>query len=516
MKKVLSAALVLVMLISAVPVCAHADTNLYPSDAVVEFIKAKEGFAPTAYWDYSQWTIGYGTRAKDYQLAEDYIITEQEATDQLKQELAGIKKTVGQFLSDWGITLSQQQFDAVMSFCYNVGTGAIASKDQYGNWQLGSTIARYIANGAANYTDKQIADAFAAWSHAGGDFLPGLGMRRIQEAQIFLYGDYSTGADNRLCYLKVYPNGGTCESGNTVFAFVKGEPYGTLPSFTYNGVAEGLWIKKSDGKPLYPTDTVTDNQIGTIMWQGDLPDPDDPPPDEPNDPVVPQPTTDLPFVDIFCADWYYQSVHDMFAAGIIKGYPEDATFRPNNTITRAEFVTMLANFAKADCTCASRDVFSDVAPDAWYADTVGWASDIGIVSGYEDGTFKPNDAITREDMAAIIGRYLRFAGISLPAVKEAADFADSENISGYAYDDVCTMQRAGILSGYGENGVFLFKPKANATRAEVCTVLCNVADAMSKAAPTSADEVSAQIEVIPETEETVQAEDGSETAVTEL
>lgn len=200
----------------------------------------------------------------------------------------------------------------------------------------------------------------------------------------------------------------------------------------------------------------TDNNGGATT------DPDDT--DKPDDTQKPS----AAFTDV--SGWAKEYIDYLADKGIVNGKTE-TSFAPNDSITRAEFVKIIAGIAGADVTKASKASFSDVASDAWYAPYVLWAADNGIVTG-SDNRFSPNSKITRQDMAVIISRYIdKLSEKKLDAVNEKIDFADAAAISAYASDAVSVMQQAGIINGKGENS---FAPRDNATRAEACKMLALV------------------------------------------
>ena len=189
--------------------------------------------------------------------------------------------------------------------------------------------------------------------------------------------------------------------------------------------------------------------------------PENPGTDDPADPA-PDPS----FTDVSSDAWYAEYVGALAAEGIVNGKTE-TEFAPNDAITRAEFVKIIAGIAGAEPT-SSDSSFSDVNANAWYAPYVAWASENGIVTG-SDGKFSPNSQITRQDMAVMIMRYVnQVSGDGLDLVNEPAAFADEAQISSYASEAVSLMQQAGIISGKGENN---FAPKDSATRAEACKML---------------------------------------------
>lgn len=189
----------------------------------------------------------------------------------------------------------------------------------------------------------------------------------------------------------------------------------------------------------------------------------------------------FPFPDVAEDYWAHDSIAILNAAGVISGYKEangSFTFRPNKNVTRAEFVTMLAKVIGVPPVMRFDNIlhgygYSDVPKDSteWYAHYVHWAQISEIVFGYEDGTFRPNDSITREEMAAILCRFLTAYQLSAPPVNEPMVFQDANNISAYAKDAVSALQIAGIINGYPD-GTFL--PKNSATRAETSIMLCKL------------------------------------------
>ncbi|WP_049962769.1 SH3 domain-containing protein [Ruminococcus sp. HUN007] len=161
-------------------VCSASSYQI--SENGLALIKSFEGFSKYAQWDYHQWSIGYGTGVdKD---AYPDGITEAEADRLLREVVVVYEKFVRNFLDKYGISVTQNQYDALVSFTYNMGNV----------WNNTSevTIRTYLVNGIENYTPEQITDAFKLWCKAGGQVLPGLVRRRETEAALFLSGvDYS-------------------------------------------------------------------------------------------------------------------------------------------------------------------------------------------------------------------------------------------------------------------------------------------------------------------------------------
>ena len=114
------------------------------------------------------------------------------------------------------------------------------------------------------------------------------------------------------------------------------------------------------------------------------------------------------------------------------------------------------------------DTFADVAKDSWYEDGIVWANEHGIVTGYGDNLFGPNDNITREQLAAMLWRYADELGLDVTSSGDLNKFADGGNVSAYAVDAAKWAVDNGLLQGKGSG---VLDPKGNATRAEVATIM---------------------------------------------
>ena len=162
-------------------ICSAVSSRI--SENGIALIKEFEGFLQYAQWDYKQWTIGYGTGVdKD---AYPNGITEQEADMLLREVVVVYEKYVQNFLDKYNISVTQNQYDALVSFTYNMGNVWTNTSEV--------RIRTYLINGIYNYTPQQITDAFKLWCKAGGEVLPGLLRRREREAELFLSdADYSS------------------------------------------------------------------------------------------------------------------------------------------------------------------------------------------------------------------------------------------------------------------------------------------------------------------------------------
>lgn len=182
---------------------------------------------------------------------------------------------------------------------------------------------------------------------------------------------------------------------------------------------------------------------------------------------------DLPFNDVSSTAWYYLPVAQVYERNVFKGISETA-FNPTSNMTRADFVTVLGRLSDTDLDQFEYE-FSDVCLTAYYGPSVSWAACKEIVNGFDDGTFCPDQSITREQACVIMVRFANVMGIDLPATQAAVTFSDSSSISTWAKDDVTTAQRAGLINGKGGN---LFDPQGNATRAEIAAIMVRLLNKM--------------------------------------
>ena len=174
-----------------------------------------------------------------------------------------------------------------------------------------------------------------------------------------------------------------------------------------------------------------------------------------------------PFTDVDTAKWYHMSVDYVLTHKMMNGVSSRA-FAPNANLTRGMLVQILYNLeGKPKGTAAN---FSDVQADAWYAEAVGWAASNKVVTGYADGTFRPNAAVTREQAAAILYRYARSKGIDVSVGENTniLSYVDVQQASEYAIPALQWAVGAGVLNG--KNGGRL-APAGTATRAEIAAIM---------------------------------------------
>ena len=182
----------------------------------------------------------------------------------------------------------------------------------------------------------------------------------------------------------------------------------------------------------------------------------------------------LPFTDVSKERWSYDAILKMYQLGVVSGR-SGTVFDPTGNVTRAEFVKMLACLDGVDTAAYAKCRFTDVSDKSVFAPYIEWAANNGIVYGVSAASFKPNDNITREQMAAIICRYAEYAGIKLSDDVAAVTFTDSAQISHYAVPSVTALQRAGVISGVkNADGSYSYYPKSFATREQTCMVLSRI------------------------------------------
>jgi len=202
--------------------------------------------------------------------------------------------------------------------------------------------------------------------------------------------------------------------------------------------------------------------VAPVASSSDTPKVSEPKPEPKPEPVT-QPVTPLPIGSLkdITNHWAGERINNLVARGAIKGYP-DGTFQPDATITRAEFTTVVVK--AFNLTNSNGKVFTDTSGH-WAKDYIATATAAGIVGGYNDNVFGPNDPVTREQMAAMV---VKAANLTVAAAEN--QFADSSGIAGWAQKAVATAVNNQIIRGYPDN---TFKPGGKATRAEAVTVIVN-------------------------------------------
>lgn len=180
--------------------------------------------------------------------------------------------------------------------------------------------------------------------------------------------------------------------------------------------------------------------------------------DDKEDVIIPQPT--VSFTDIKSSHWAYDSVINLAEKFILNGYL-DGTFKPESNITRAEFAKIIVS-ATGSVDPYALSTFKDVNNGDWYYSYVSTAYSMGYITGYPDGSFRPNDNITRADICTIVNRVLKAEKASVTA------FKDDSLIPSYAKDAVYALNSKGVINGYQDG---TFAPLTFATRAQTAKII---------------------------------------------
>ena len=212
----------------------------------------------------------------------------------------------------------------------------------------------------------------------------------------------------------------------------------------------------ADGTPVYQRIRIRDRADVVCTAGGGV---------TPVTPVTPtQPG--LPFTDVSKGEWYYDGVNDLYRRGIMDGTTE-TLFAPSQGLSRGQLAMIFYRMA-GEPEVTTKDTYSDVPAGLWCAKAVTWASANGLVLGYEDGTFRPDQPVQRQQLVAMLFRYAAFCGMSAVTLEEnLLSFQDVGAVSGYARPAMNWAVGQGILLG-SENYLM---PREQATRAQVAMVL---------------------------------------------
>ncbi|NLM61051.1 MAG: hypothetical protein GX193_03130 [Clostridiales bacterium] len=419
MKKIIISLILFLYLFSMFPV-AFAASSLPTdiSDAGLEFIKGFEGFSQYVRSDSSHYYIGYGTSCgpNDYPNG----ISRQEAHKLLYNAVQKIRSQLDKFLKEYDISLNLNQYDALLSFSYNLGTGWLKSSNR---------LRTYLINGLSNYSDVEFADALAIWCHVGKTVNRQLLNRRIKEARLFLYGDYGTGGSPDFRYLILDPGEGEIDSDVLLYEYNK--PYGSLPEAYLEGYTFTGWYTE-DGEKITEDMTADRNlRVYASFVKG----------------VVKNP--DSLYTDVKTEDWFYTYVSDLSKDNIIGGYV-DGTFRPGNPTKCGEALKLILLVAGYEPQTATGG--------HWASGFLDIAVQDGIV---EEGVITDLDApINRLLVAQIAARALK-----LPESYLETPFADTDD------GHVLALYETGIIEGVIENGTRVFKPQDNIKRSELSKII---------------------------------------------
>lgn len=460
MKRFLSLLLSLVLLFTLLPI-AFADGEdviTKGSEKMYDYIKSKEGCALKAYKNPGEtnWTIGYGHCGSD--VYEGMTITQEQADAYFESDIARFEEYVCKIADRYGYELTQNEFDALLSLSYNFGTSWVESYSS--SWRL----ARYIKNDFHKVDPLEMTDSMAVICNAGSVIYDGLILRRFEEAKILLYGVYP--GDETPCpdfvYIKMDADGGRISGGNRVKAYYKDQAYGSLPTVTKDGYTFKGWTT-SNGTAITASTIADRNRDLFVKWGTAS---DDPKPSGKCDGGNGCPSK--AFADIGVSFWAHEAVDFVVSAGLFNGVTT-TSFEPNTTMNRGMIVTVLYRLSGSPSVAGYENPFNDLANNA-YHDAILWASHNRIANGYNDGSFKANDTLTREQLATFLCRYAAFVGNDVDSDEHAdlSKFSDSGKVGGAFVYSMEWAVGEGIINGTTASTL---SPDEGATRAQVATML---------------------------------------------
>lgn len=534
MKRYISFLLAVLMLVTLVPTAALADNEIEEmkaSNDLKTLIKYWEGVKLKAYKAHPSeeyWTIGYGHYGSD--VYEGMEITAEQADAYFEQDIAQFEAAARRINEKYGLNANQNQFDALVSLAYNFGPGWVEANT---GWRL----ARYIkSNFRDSYgnpiPDLEIADAFAVLCSAGGEILPGLVKRRINEAEIFLYGSYNTALTNFVVVI-IDANGGTAD-GNRVVAYNKDKPYGSLPTASRQGFSLDYWKDSDTGSVLTGSTIADKSRYITAVWSGGIA------PETYKLTVsggegsgsytegtkvklvpavssgkafvrwdvtgagavlggdgyyyITMPASDVTAVAVWRAVcplgdkcptkdftdnpvtyWAHNDIDSVIALRLFKG-TSGTTFGPDIVMSRCMLITVLYRLEGSPDVTGYENRFTDVDADGYYYNALLWGSHNNISNGYSDGRFAPDDPLTREQLVTFLHRYANYKGYNTDVYTDIGGYSDAAKVSPFARESMCWAIGAGIVNGTGNNTL---SPQDSALRAQVAAMFNRFAGGMA-------------------------------------
>lgn len=219
------------------------------------------------------------------------------------------------------------------------------------------------------------------------------------------------------------------------------------------GTVVDLATKEHDGHKFIACTECGKAKWETVKYQEEEPTPSD------------FPNQITAYIDVPEDSWYTTAVYYAESKGYMNGIG-GGKFNPTGIVTRGTIAQILYA-AEGKPAVSGKSQFTDVGNAKWYADAVKWAADKGLVSGYGNGKFGPDNAVTREQMVAIMYKYSEMKGYDLKASADLSKFADQNQISKYAVNSMKWGADHKIISGTNKG----IEPKGNATRAQIAVIL---------------------------------------------
>lgn len=248
------------------PAFATQTTSFQLSDSGISYLKKEEGFSSKPYWDYTQYTVGYGSKCPTDKLSEyqQNGISKEDAEILLRTYITSLESVVNQFINRNALVLSQNQFDFLICLSYNIGSAWLSDST--------SDLRKDILNGN---TGSLFVRDLALWSKAGGNRLDGLVKRRIRDANMYLNGDYTTNTPSTLGYIYYAPNGGTVRNNIQGFIFDEAPTPIEIPSWA-NHEFMGWYTEEIGGQKI---ESLTKDLNGKTLYarwdteEGPIPEP---------------------------------------------------------------------------------------------------------------------------------------------------------------------------------------------------------------------------------------------------
>lgn len=327
-------------------------------------IKKLEGYRQYKYWDYNHYSIGYGTTCG----ASDYPngISEADASALLVQALAKHEVYLDSFLTRYSIKVTQKQYDALVSFTYNLGD----PWKRYDSFKLKDL----LIDGAEKYKPEAVKDAFLEFKKAGGQVVSGLVYRRGLESAMFIEG--------------------TPALGRPFYDVKSSHWFYNSVNFCYNkGVMSGTSSLKYSFDPYA---NLTRAQMVTMLAQLGK--------------VNVAPYTTSSFSDVKVGSWYAPYVQWAYAKGIVSG-TGNGKFSPNAPVSRQDMVVMLYNFTRVirgvpnNISTELYKSFADASQLSSYAyNSMNWALHTGCISG-SNNMLNPKATAQRAQVAQMANMY---------------------------------------------------------------------------------------------------------------
>lgn len=406
--------LVCLLTLSAFPVPARAYDEMTTGDAAIELIRRYEGFSSKMYYEGGHWYVGYGSQVKEG--AYPNGVSEDEAIELVRKELARVETALNAFFERSGLTPTQAQFDALVDFTYTLGTA----------WLSGSSDLLQIVSGTKETSRLETVHAFGVWCHAGGIALPGLANRRIEEAALYLDG--TADAAGNYAYLIVKREEDVIRT--TDFAVYEvGGVYDAFPVMFRLGYTFQHLVA-SDGSEIHVGDMVEGSRSTTAVWEKNV--------------------YSESFSDVSSEKWFYDYVMELSEGGVIGGRG-GGIFDPNSPVTVGEALKLILLAAGYDEQAAEEGAH--------------WASGYAALA-YEGG-FLPDELLSDPEQPI---RRAEVAQLAAKAIGFGQSFSDSpfaDTDDGY----VTALAEIGVLTGMTEHDETVFHPDGTLTRAEVSTIV---------------------------------------------